>query len=267
MVMNKGESWVFQPGSIYRFNNVDRVSLWRKPAMLSQPSNLKKKVTDSLKTMFQRKLTSEPFVIDMYTATEDGAILYITSNEVAGRLEPVKLGEKEIIARAGVFYGSQIGVDFRVAHPFEGLKLFEMQKFFADAKKALYGPGIAFQSFKKISGDDILLLQIDGDIHKIELRNGLDDKGRPVKIDPQHLAAWESGVNYELTRFGGLVDRLLRGLIPYYIVMKGNGTVWYSDKGFSNGYWGLVASPTTWITNTVKSLGNMLGALNPFNYK
>ena len=103
-----------------------------------------------------------------------------------------------------MYFASQKHVKLRVSWPSGPNRL----------QKLLYGIGYIFQRLEPLEGgsDHEVLLQIDGDMEIVEL-----GVWETIQMDPRHSYARDETVSQHLVRFGPIWDRLLRGLIPYYV--------------------------------------------------
>jgi len=70
--------------------------------------------------------------------------------------------------------------------------------------------------------------------------------------------SWEESVTSELIKLGGVMDRFLRGEIPYHVRLKGTGKVWITNLGYNNGYWGNVFSPAAWVYEIAGRVKNVM---------
>jgi hypothetical protein len=90
--------------------------------------------------------------------------------------------------------------------------------------------------------------------------------GESLRTDPRHTYAWDETVSYRLVRFGNVVDRLLRGSVPFQVEFRGPGRVWLSNLSFGDGYLGSVFTPSHWFFYAQQVVLRVLRALNPFTW-
>ena len=109
--------------------------------------------------------------------------------------------------------------------------------------------------------DRTLILEIDGDIYYRELA-----VGETLRTDPRHSYAWDETVSWRLIRFGHVMDRLLRGSVPFQVEFEGPGRVWLSNMSFADGYLGSIFTPTHWIFYAHQLVMRVVRALNPFSW-
>ena len=232
----KGDSLLLGPASVYTHEGATRENLWRELCMLSSETAWPRKMKQVLLTALRRLLTGELIIQDKYTATRDDAVLGISSNIVGGNIVQVDLSTElathVLIARKGVYFGSQEGVKLRVFSP-PGLG------------RKVYGPGLFFQMFgiaDNYRHRPVLFLQIDSEVILKELA-----QGETLRLNTLNAYAWESSVDFSLIEFGSVVGRLLRGDLPYWVEFRGPGKIWYSSSYFTHGYIGWYFTPAYWI--------------------
>ena len=235
--LNKGDNLVLGPGAVYSHDEgVYRGNLWTDLHMLNKDITKGQKAKEVLLTAFRRLLTGESIIQDRYTAERDGAKLYISSDEIGGNIVLVDLTKdtetKEIITRKCVYFGSEEGIILRVYSP-------------PGAGRKIYGPGLILQKFSVAPGykeKTALFLQIDGEVKLKQLK-----EGETISMDPRNSYAWESSIKFDLSEFGSVGGRLMRGDVPYWIEFKGPGKIWYSNSSFQKGYVGFWFTPTNYV--------------------
>lgn len=262
--LRRGDQWVLAPESAFLFRDCWRTLLAREAYMLEQPSTARQRWRDAGKTFARRWITGEPLLLDLYEAQRDGAELVISSDEIGGNLCIVDVGRIPLICRKTVYFGSELDVALRVRSPIlerfdQGTTVTRLDRFMRMA----YGPGWVFQRFEARPGGrrTRVILQVDGDACVRELR-----AGDTLRIDPRHAYAWEETVGWRLVKFGAVIDRLLRGSIPFQVEFRGPGRVWLSNKSFGDGYMGEVFTPSHWIYRAHQGVRRLLSLLNPFNW-
>ena len=90
--------------------------------------------------------------------------------------------------------------------------------------------------------------------------------GETLRTDPRHAYAWDETVSQRLVKFGSIVDRLLRGSIPFQVEFEGPGRVWLSNMSFTDGYLGSLFTPSHWFFKVQQAVRRLFGYLNPFNW-
>jgi len=233
---HEGDALLLGPASVYTHEGATRENLWRELYMLDRPASFGHRTKEFLLTALRRWLTGEPIIQDKYTAQRDDAVLGISTDMIGGNVIPLDLAQelptKVLIARRGVYFGSQEGVMLRVRSP-SGL-----------ARK-IYGPGLFLQEFRVVEGYEnraIVFLQIDSEVHFKQL-----EKNETFTMDVLNAYAWESSVKFSLVKFGSVTGRLVRGDTPYWVQFKGPGRLWYSTSSFPDGYIGWYFTPAHWV--------------------
>jgi hypothetical protein len=261
--LDKGELWVLTPESAFLFTNCWRKTILREAYMLERPVPRGQKVRESLATLGRRWLVGEPMLLDLYVAERDGAELGISSDELGGNLYATRVDRGPLICRKAVHFGSQKGLTLRPMSPLRelrrGMPWPEVREIL---KRVAYGPGWIFQRFVARSDEDTtVILEIDGDVYYRELA-----PGETLRTDPRHTYAWDETVSYRLVRFGSILDRLLRGSVPFQVEFQGPGRVWLSNLSFGDGYLGSVFTPSHWFYYAQQVVMRFLRALNPFTW-
>jgi hypothetical protein len=262
--LQEGEVWVLCAESAFLFKDCWRRTILREAYMLARPCSHRQRRAEVLKTLARRWVTGEPLLLDLYTAERDGAELGISSDELGGNLYAAKLDRGPIISRKTVYFGSQKDVMLRVETPLARLRgRREDERIGEILKDTVYGPGWIFQKFVPLPGatEVEIVLQIDGDPYYRKLA-----EGETVRTDPRHAYAWDASVTYRRVRFGSVMDRLLRGSIPFQVEFQGPGRVWLSNLSFSEGYVGTVFTPSYWVFRIHAAVRRLLGHLNPASW-
>ncbi len=233
---HEGDALLLGPASVYTHEGATRENLWRELYMLDRPASFGQRTNEFLITAFRRWLTGEPIIQDKYTAQRDNTVLGISTDQIGGNVIPLDLMHdvptKVLIARRGVYFGSQEGIMLRLRSP-SGL-----------ARK-VYGPGLFLQEFRIVKGYEnraIVFLQIDSEVRSRQL-----EENETYTMDALNAYAWESSVTFKLVKFGSVAGRLVRGDIPYWVQFKGPGKLWYSTSSFPDGYIGWYFTPAHWV--------------------
>jgi len=262
--LEAGDVWILSGESAFLFTDCWRRTIVREAHMLEAPAPRKQVWKDAIKTIARRWITGESALLDLYVAEKDGAELGISSDEVGGSLYAVAVDRGPLVCRKSVHFGSQKGLMLRAASPLERLRRgMSRSEILALLKQTAYGPGWVFQKLvpREDSDETQLILQIDGDIYYRELA-----AGETIRSDPRHTYAWDASVSHRLVRFGSVVDRLLRGGIPFQVEFEGPGRVWLSNMSFGDGYLGSAFTPSYWVFRIHAALRRALGILNPASW-
>ena len=160
-----------------------------------------------------RSFSGDSIFMTTYTATKDNATIAFGSS-FPGRILPVQLKPGyTIIAQKRAFLASEESVKVE-AHFRKELGT----GFFG-------GEGFILQ---KISGEGMAFLEIDGEVIERELK-----PGEVLKVDQGYIAAYEEGVQFELTSIKGLKNKFLSGEGLFIATLKGPGKVWLQTMPFS----------------------------------
>ena len=254
--MNTGEGILISPRGAYIFpDGITREPWIREPYMEDQKPSRIARYRQSLMSVFTRLLSGESAILDQYTADKDEVLLPISPNEIGGDIVTVNLAEGPIIARSKVYFGNQKDVVRRIETP---LAQISKGNFWPMVKKAAYGPGVVLQRFEAREGGKNLdlLMQLDGDWRKVELRDG-----EQLPMDPRNVYMWQSNVSYDVVKFARAWEVMVRDTIPFKVVFRGPkngvGSVWVSNKDYTNGYWGQFFTPSHWIHYTIDVAKNL----------
>ncbi len=253
---------VLPPDTVFKYGfGVDRKPILREPWMIGATG--RSVLVDILMTTTRRFFGGERLYLDLYGPKDDAlkgsTSISVSSDAVGSQLVEIPIYEP-IIARKGVFFGSEEGVRFGITGP-----LFEIGRnrrgIGESLRRAAYGPGPILQSFSAVPGKEgsKVILGFDGDWEETTLGKGeLSDA-----YDPRHVYAWDEGVSFELVPFGRRMDLLLRGELRYYIQFEGPGRLWTSNSGYSDGYWGKVCTPAHWVHSAMSTVTSLIGKLIP----
>lgn len=248
----RGERVVLSESSVYRIHHAKRTAIIAEPS-LSEEVRGYARWKNRGAMVARRFFGGESVILDMWEGTEDDGQVWISSDAVGSQLVTVPLEDRVIIARDGVYFGSGTDVKFRLASPFQEKERPIMER----AKLAGYGPGPILQRFSRTEHgvDDQLIMNFDGDWQSKVLERGesMDE------LDPRHIYAWDHTVKLKLVPFGKFSDLLFRGIIRYFVKAEGPGEIWWSNNGYTNGYWGTILTPTHWAYRTASILTKPFG--------
>ena len=156
--------------------------------------------------MFRRALSGETlFITDFFVRSGRGIVAF--ASEFPGKIIPFNLKEGEsLIVQKDAFMCAEKSVDLdmsfrkRLGTGLFGGEGFIMQK--------LTGPGLAF-------------IEVDGEVVEYAL-----GPGEVLQVDTGHLAAMESGVDFDVTMVKGFRNILLGGEGLFLASVRGPGKVW-----------------------------------------
>lgn len=171
-------------------------------ANINMDTNTKGGILKGLGRMF----SGESFFMTTYSCEEGNGLISFAA-EVPGKILPMQLNQEQaIICQKDAFMFAESKVNMEVyfnknlGSGFFGGEGFIMQK--------LTGPGQAF-------------LEIGGEITEYKLQ-----EAQVLKVDPGHIAAFEEGVNYEITTVSGIKNKILGGEGFFLATLTGPGKVW-----------------------------------------
>jgi len=88
------------------------------------------------------------------------------------------------------------------------------------------GEGFVLQ---RLSGTGTAFIEIDGSVVERELA-----PGQVLKVDPGHIAAFESGVDFSLDRVKGVKNILFGGEGLFLATLRGPGRIWLQTMPMAN---------------------------------
>lgn len=165
-----------------------------------------------------------------FAAPYPGKIVPVDMNEVGGEL----LCQKDAFLAAA--YGTEVGI---ALHKRLGAGFFG-------------GEGFILQ---RLRGDGLAFIHAGGTIVRKEL------KGESLRIDTGCIAAFTSGLDYDIERSGGLKSMLFGGEGIFLATLRGHGTVWLQSLPFSR-LAGRVLAAAPRGGGQDKGEGSLLGGLS-----
>ncbi len=88
------------------------------------------------------------------------------------------------------------------------------------------GEGFILQ---KVTGPGIAFLEIPGEVREYELK-----AGETMKVDPGHIAMFEPGVSYDISRVKGFKNIFFSGEGLFLAQLKGPGKIWLQSLPLAN---------------------------------
>ncbi|MGK0209283.1 MAG: hypothetical protein ACI83O_000555 [Patescibacteria group bacterium] len=146
---------------------------------------------------------------------EEGTGLITFSSEMPGKIVPLDLKKGEsIICQRDAFMVAQEGVDLKLTLTKRlGAGFFGGEGFFL---QQITGPGKAF-------------LELAGEITEYSLK-----EGQTLKVDPQHIGAYEPSVDFDITRIKGVKNMFFGGEGIFLGTLTGPGKVWLQSMPIKN---------------------------------
>ena len=163
--------------------------------------------------MLKRAVSGEAlFITDFFVQSGRGIVSF--ASEFPGKILPFDLGAGEsLIVQKDAFMCAEKSVDLdmhfrkRLGTGLFGGEGFIMQR--------LTGPGLVF-------------VEVDGEVVEYDLK-----PGQLLKVDTGHIAAYETGVDFDITIMKGLSNILLGGEGLFLATLRGPGKVWLQTMPMS----------------------------------
>lgn len=161
-----------------------------------------------------RALSGESLFLTTYTALSEGVEVTFTP-EAPGSIVPLELAAGQvIIAQRDAFMCAQKGVELAVHFKRRlGAGLFGGEGFIL---QRVTGPGVTF-------------FEIDGEVRQLELA-----AGEMIRVDPGHIAMFESSVSHDIEMVKGVTNVLFGGEGLFLATLTGPGRVWLQTMPLSN---------------------------------
>ena len=162
-----------------------------------------------------RKLAGESLFMTTYTGQDAGEVLIVFAPEAPGKILPIKLGEgQSMICQRDAFMCAQGSVDLKMHFRKKlGSGLFGGEGFIL---QRVTGPGYAF-------------LEIPGEVREYSLA-----AGETMKIDPGHIALFETTIDYDIQMVKGLTNIFFGGEGLFLATLRGPGRIWLQSMPLSN---------------------------------
>ncbi len=144
----------------------------------------------------------------MTTYTAQSNMAKVTFTPYApGKIVPFDLtGGGEVIMQRNAFMVADVAIDLNIAFQRKlGAGFFG-------------GEGFIMQ---RISGEGLAFAEIPGEVEMVELA-----PGETIKVDPGHVAVYETTVNFDITRIKGAANVLFGGEGLFIASLTGPGKVW-----------------------------------------
>ncbi len=154
----------------------------------------------------KRKFSGESFFLTKFTVTGGEGIAAFAGN-VPGRIKPLTVTPgKEYLLQKDSFLVAEDGVDLDIAF-----------------QKKLGGAFFGGEGFvlQKMSGNGTGFIHAAGDVIEKEL--GSDEM---LKVSTGKVVAWESTVDYDIQRSGGVKSMMFSGEGLFVTTLRGPGKIW-----------------------------------------
>ena len=153
-----------------------------------------------------RKVSGESFFMTTYTARSNTAAVTFTPY-APGKIVPFDLtGGRQIVMQKNAFMVADTAIDLSIAFQRKlGAGFFG-------------GEGFIMQ---RVSGTGLAFAEIPGEVEMIELA-----PRETVKVDPGHVAVYETAIDFDITRIKGVTNMLFGGEGIFLATLTGPGKVW-----------------------------------------
>ena len=166
------------------------------------------RATGGIGGMFKRAMTGESLFLTEFQTSEGEGI--VSFGKQLGKVIPLKLDVgKTIIAKTDTYMASTDGVEIGVA---------TVRRISAGL---FGGKGFILQTFKAEAPNQIVFLEASGQVITLDL-----EAGQSIKVDAGNTVAFESTVDYDIQRVGGIKTMVFSGEGLFLASLKGPGRVW-----------------------------------------
>ena len=180
---------------------------------MSSNMDMQAKAKGGLMKGLKRMVSGESFFITEFTPQGDGFVAF--GGNVPGKIEAIQISpDNEFMAQRDAFLCSENGVDMDIAFTKKlGAGLFG-------------GEGFILQ---KYSGQGTVFIHACGDFIVKDLQ-----PGETLKVDTGSLVGFESSVQYDITRAGGIKTSLFGGEGLFLTTLTGPGRVIIQSLSIAN---------------------------------
>ena len=180
---------------------------------MSSNMDMQAKAKGGLMKGLKRMVSGESFFITEFTPQGDGFVAF--GGNVPGKIEAIQISPgNEFMAQRDAFLCSENGVDMDIA--------------FTKKLGAGFFGGEGF-ILQKYSGQGTVFIHACGDFIVKEL-----EPGETLKVDTGSLVGFESSVQYDITRAGGIKTSLFGGEGIFLTTLTGPGKVIIQSLSISN---------------------------------
>nr|AGF93061.1 protein containing DUF124 [uncultured organism] len=154
----------------------------------------------------KRKLSGESYFLTHFKTKSGNGLIGFAGN-TPGKIKTLDLSSgNNYVCQKDAFLCAEEGVDLDIAFQKKlGAGLFG-------------GEGFILQ---KLSGNGMAFVHVMGDLMEKDL-----DQGQVLRVSTGNVAAFESSVNYDIQRTGGVKSSLLSGEGIFMTTLHGPGKVW-----------------------------------------
>ena len=180
---------------------------------MSSNMDMQAKAKGGLMKGLKRMVSGESFFITEFTPQGDGFVAF--GGNVPGKIEAIEISpDNEFLAQRDAFLCSENGVDMDIA--------------FTKKLGAGFFGGEGF-ILQKYSGQGTVFIHACGDFIVKDL-----EPGETLKVDTGSLVGFESSVQYDITRAGGIKTSLFGGEGLFLTTLTGPGKVIIQSLSITN---------------------------------
>ncbi len=169
---------------------------------------------DSLLNIGKRVLTGESIFMTHFSNTGHGKRRVAFAAPYPGKIIPINMAElgNELICQKDAFLCAALGTELSISFQRKlGAGFFG-------------GEGFILQ---RLRGDGMAFIHVGGTVIKRELKN------ETLRVDTGCIAAFTTGIDYDIERAGGLKSMVLGGEGLFLATLRGTGTVYLQSLPFS----------------------------------
>lgn len=171
-------------------------------------------ILDALVNVGKRVLTGESIFMTHFTNSGSGKKRVAFAAPYPGKIIPVNMAElgNELICQKDAFLCAALGTEVSISFQRKlGAGFFG-------------GEGFVLQ---RLRGDGMAFVHVGGTVIKRELKN------ETLRVDTGCIAAFTTGIEYDIERAGGLKSMVLGGEGLFLATLRGTGTVYLQSLPFS----------------------------------
>ncbi len=234
--LDPGETVIAEAGAMNYME--DGITFEAKMGDGSQPGG---GMLDSLLKVGMRALTGESIFMTHFTNAGAGKKRVAFAAPYPGKIIPVDMAQigEELICQKDAFLCAALGTSLEISFQRKlGAGFFG-------------GEGFILQ---KLRGDGKAFVHVGGTVIKREL------KGETLRVDTGCIAAFTSGISYDIERTGSLKSMVFGGEGLFLATLRGTGTVYLQSLPFSRMANRIIGAATS-IGGKSKGEGSVAGGL------
>ncbi len=210
-------------------------------AKMGDGSNPSQGIMGSLLSVGKRALTGESIFMTHFTNQSHVKRNVAFASPYPGKIIPIKLSDVggNIYCQKDAFLCAALGTRVDIA--------------FSKKLGAGFFGGEGF-ILQKLSGDGMAFMHAGGTIIKKEL------KGETIRVDTGCIVAFDEGIDYDISRAGGLKSMFFGGEGLFLATLRGTGTVYLQSLPFSRLADRIIQHAPS-VGGSSKGEGSLLGGL------